>query len=118
MTMQVAKAVNGGKPPTGEEVIRVAIVDDHPIMRDGLVHTFRREIGFEVVGQGGTGAEAIEIAETLLPDIIFLDINMPGDGVRAARSISSSCPAVRTRARRASVERGRQPFEACAWRRC
>jgi DNA-binding NarL/FixJ family response regulator len=101
MTMQIANGangvngLNGGKAPGGEEVIRVAVVDDHPIMRDGLVHTFRREIGFEVVGQGGTGAEAIEIAETLLPDIIFLDINMPGDGVRAARSISTSCPAVR-----------------------
>jgi two-component system nitrate/nitrite response regulator NarL len=79
----------------GEEVIRVAIVDDHPIMRDGLVHTFQRDSGFEVVGEGATGAEAVEIAETLLPDIIFLDINMPGDGIRAARKISSSCPAVR-----------------------
>jgi two-component system, NarL family, nitrate/nitrite response regulator NarL len=80
---------------SADDLIRVAIVDDHPIMRDGLVHTFRREFGFEVVGQGGTGAEAIEIAETLLPDIIFIDINMPGDGVTATRVISHSCPAVR-----------------------
>lgn len=78
-----------------EEVIRVAIVDDHPIMRDGLVYTFDREDDFEVVGQGGSGAEAIQLAEMLLPDLILLDINMPGDGVQAARTISSSCPAVR-----------------------
>jgi two-component system nitrate/nitrite response regulator NarL len=78
-----------------EEVIRVALVDDHPIMRAGLVHTFEREPGFEVVGEGANGAEAIHIAETLLPDIIFLDINMPGDGVHAARAISRTCPAVR-----------------------
>ncbi|WP_088348183.1 MULTISPECIES: response regulator transcription factor [Rhodomicrobium] len=83
--------------PTGarEEVIRIAIVDDHPIMRDGLVYTFQREPRFEVVAQGGTGAEAIQIAEMLLPDLILLDINMPGDGVEAARKISRSCPAVR-----------------------
>jgi DNA-binding NarL/FixJ family response regulator len=78
-----------------EEVIRIAIVDDHPIMRAGLVYTFERELGFEVVAQGGTGAEAIEIAETLLPDLILLDINMPGNGVEAARAISRACPDVR-----------------------
>jgi two-component system, NarL family, nitrate/nitrite response regulator NarL len=78
-----------------DEVIRVAIVDDHPIMRDGLVYTFDREGDFEVVGQGGTGEEAVQIAEMLLPDLILLDINMPGDGVQAARTISNSCPAVR-----------------------
>jgi two-component system, NarL family, nitrate/nitrite response regulator NarL len=77
------------------DVIRVALVDDHPIMREGLVHTFERDPGFEVVGQGETGSEAIQIAETMLPDLIFLDINMPGDGVQAARAISRSCPAVR-----------------------
>ena len=77
------------------EVIRVALVDDHPIMRAGLVHTFEREPGFEVVGEGASGAEAIQIAETMLPDLIFLDINMPGDGVHAARAISRTCPAVR-----------------------
>lgn len=78
-----------------EETIRVAIVDDHPIMLEGLVHTFESEPGFEVVAQGGTGQEAIEIAEMLLPDLILLDINMPGNGVVAARAISRSCPAVR-----------------------
>lgn len=78
-----------------EKVIRVALVDDHPVMRAGLVHTFEREPGFEVVGEGASGAEAIQIAETLLPDLIFLDINMPGGGVHAARAISRTCPAVR-----------------------
>jgi two-component system nitrate/nitrite response regulator NarL len=77
------------------DVIRVAIVDDHPILRDGLVYTFNRADGFEVVGQGGTAEEAISIAELALPDLILLDLNMPGDGVHAARRISESCPAVR-----------------------
>ena len=92
---QDGSAAPGAEADASEELIRVAIVDDHPIMCDGLVETFRREPGFEVVGQGGTGADAIRIAETLLPDLIFLDINMPGDGVMAAGTISRSCPAVR-----------------------
>ncbi len=78
-----------------DEVIRVAVVDDHPIMRDGLVHVFEREDGFEVVAEGASAAEAIQIAESVLPDLIFLDINMPGDGIEAARAISRICPAVR-----------------------
>ena len=78
-----------------DEVIRIAIVDDHPIMRAGLVHTFERASAFEVVAEGATGDEAVHIAETFLPDLILLDINMPGDGVEAARRISRSCPAVR-----------------------
>jgi DNA-binding NarL/FixJ family response regulator len=76
-------------------VIRVAIFDDHPIMRGGLLHTFEREEGFEVVGEGGSCAEAVRIAEMLLPDLILLDISMPGDGVEAARIISRNCPAIR-----------------------
>lgn len=90
-----ARPVADAHPGRRGDVIRVVLVDDHPIMREGLVHTFEREPGFEVVGQGETGEEAIHFAETLLPDLIFLDINMPGDGVQAARAISRSCPAVR-----------------------
>jgi two-component system nitrate/nitrite response regulator NarL len=97
--------MNGGLPQepdfdphpreASSDIIRVAIADDHPIMRAGLVYTFEREDGFEVVGQGGSADEAVEMAEMMLPDIILLDINMPGDGVQAARIISSTCPAVR-----------------------
>ena len=78
-----------------EEAIRVAIIDDHPIMRAGLVHTFSRESDFEVVAEGATGPEAVKIAETLLPDLLLLDINMPGDGLSAVRTISRVCPVVR-----------------------
>lgn len=80
--------------PRGE-IIRIGIIDDHPIMRDALVHTFEREPGFEVVGTGESSADAVRIAEAMLPDLILLDINMPGDGIQAARTISRSCPAVR-----------------------
>ena len=79
----------------GDDTIRVAVVDDHPIMLDGLVHVFRREDGFEVVAQGTSAQDAVQIAETALPDLIFLDINMPGNGIEAARAISRVYPAVR-----------------------
>jgi two-component system, NarL family, nitrate/nitrite response regulator NarL len=95
MQVEVTPAATEGRAHGSDEIIRVAVVDDHPIMREGLVHTFAKEEGFEVVAQGGSSAEAIEIAESLLPDLILLDINMPGDGVVAARTISRSCPAVR-----------------------
>ncbi|NJM34156.1 MAG: response regulator transcription factor [Rhodomicrobium sp.] len=83
------------QPETYATVIRLAIFDDHPIMRQGLLHTFEREPGFEIVGEGGSAAEAVRITEAALPDIVLLDINMPGDGVAAARTLSRSCPAVR-----------------------
>lgn len=78
-----------------DQVIRIAVVDDHPIMRAGLIYAFKSEPGFEVVGEGASAAEAIHIAETLLPDLIFVDISMPGDGILAARAISRTCPVVR-----------------------
>ena len=80
---------------TCADVIRVAIVDDHPMMRAGIVWAFGQARGFEVVGEGASAAEAIHLAETLQPDLIFLDINMPGDGVHAAQLISHNYPAVR-----------------------
>ena len=76
-------------------VIRLAIFDDHPILRKGLLSTFEREQGFDVVGEGGSAAEAIHVTEISLPDVILLDINMPGDGVEAAKIISRNWPAVR-----------------------
>jgi two-component system, NarL family, nitrate/nitrite response regulator NarL len=78
-----------------DNTIRVAVVDDHPIMRDGLAYVFTREEGFELVAQGASAKDAVEIAETYLPDLIFLDINMPGDGIGAAAIISRVCPATR-----------------------
>ncbi len=92
---QVSSIQPAPKATKSDELIRVAVVDDHPIMRDGLIHTLDREHDVEVVAQGATGDEAVHIAETLLPDLILLDINMPGDGLSAARTISEKCPAVR-----------------------
>ncbi|HEY2237623.1 MAG TPA: response regulator transcription factor [Streptosporangiaceae bacterium] len=60
--------------------IRLLIVDDHPIMRDGLRGVFGGDEDFEVVGEAGDGAEAIQKAQALHPDVILMDLRMPGVG--------------------------------------
>ncbi|MFD7153324.1 response regulator [Kribbella sp. NPDC059898] len=59
-------------------MIRLLIADDHPIVRDGLSGMFAAEPEFEVVGEAGDGAEAIRLAAELRPDVILMDLQMPG----------------------------------------
>lgn len=72
--------------------LRVVIVDDHALFREGLSTILSAQEDIEVVGQGGTAQEAIFLARDLLPEIILLDIDMPGGGLEAARSIANDCP--------------------------
>jgi len=75
------------------EMIRIAIADDHPLFRDGVVLSLSRNKDFDVVGQAENGQEAIELAKELLPDVLLLDIQMPDTGgILAAEKISSACP--------------------------
>ena len=75
--------------------IHVVIADDHTLFREGLVGIIRAEQDFEVVGQAGTMQEAVQLARDLLPDIILLDIDMPGGGLEAARIVAEECPVTR-----------------------
>jgi DNA-binding NarL/FixJ family response regulator len=75
--------------------VSIAIVDDHPILRHGLVAILRTEPQFRVVAEGGTSAEAVEIASEFRPDIILLDLNMPGCGSEALRQICVEFPSTR-----------------------
>lgn len=72
--------------------VRIVIVDDHALFRDGLATILAAEADFEVVGQGGSADDAIRLARDLLPEIILLDIDMPGGGIPAARAIAIDCP--------------------------
>ena len=78
-----------GAPAAGAAPVRLLIVDDHPVVRDGLSSLFAREAGFEVLGEAADGAEAVRLAAALTPDVILMDLRMPGmDGVAAISELA------------------------------
>ncbi len=77
------------------EHIRVAVADDHPMFRAGVVASLREEEGIEIVGEASDAGAALALAVAELPDVIILDIAMPGSGLEAARRIAAACPATR-----------------------
>ena len=75
--------------------LRLLIADDHPIVRDGLRAALGGEAGFEIVGEAADGAEAVRLAAELHPDVILMDLRMPGmGGVTAIRELSGTGPRV------------------------
>lgn len=70
--------------------IHVVIVDDHAPFREGLTDLLNAELDLRVVGQGGSAAEAVDLVQDLQPDIILLDLQMPGGGIPAAAQIARS----------------------------
>jgi two-component system nitrate/nitrite response regulator NarL len=75
--------------------IRLVIVDDHPLFREGVVAILGTEPDLEFVGQGASAEEAMHLTINLVPDIIILDINMPGGGINATQAIADSFPMVK-----------------------
>jgi DNA-binding NarL/FixJ family response regulator len=77
------------------EQLRVVIVDDHPVYRQGLAKLLV-ECGVEVVAQAGNGSDAIRIVEEAAPDVVVMDLNMPGmSGVDVTRRLTERTPASR-----------------------
>ncbi len=75
--------------------LRVVIADDHPVFRGGLRALLRTDPDLEVVGEANTGTEAVELAEAAQPDVVVMDLHMPGlDGVAATREIVRVSPHV------------------------
>lgn len=78
------------------DTIRVLLVDDHTLFRKGLARLLEKEKAFRVVGEAGNGAEAVEKAQALTPDLVLMDIHMPGtDGLQATRAITTALPDTR-----------------------
>jgi DNA-binding NarL/FixJ family response regulator len=78
-----------------EESVRVLIADDHPMFRKGLRGLMQSVDGVEVVGEATGGEEAIALAENLQPDVVLMDINMPGvNGIEATRRILHVNPSI------------------------
>jgi DNA-binding NarL/FixJ family response regulator len=79
--------------PSAADPLRLLIVDDHEVVRKGLVALFDRREGFQVVGEAGTVTEAVDQARTLQPDVVIMDVRLPdGSGVEACREIRSERP--------------------------
>jgi len=79
----------------GADRVRVLVADDHPIVRGGLIALLDTLDGLEVVGQVGTGREAVKAAVTHRPDVVVMDLRMPDlDGVEATRQIRQQAPRV------------------------
>jgi two-component system response regulator NreC len=76
--------------------MRVLLADDHPIMRAGIRLLLENESDIEIVGEADNGLKAVEMAKTLRPDIVIMDISMPDlDGFEATRRVVQTCPDTR-----------------------
>jgi two-component system nitrate/nitrite response regulator NarL len=80
---------------SGISRISIAIIDDHPIFRHGLAALLRNEPRFRLLAEGGTATEALQIAQIHRPDIMILDLNIPGSGIEALKQIAVEFPGVR-----------------------
>lgn len=79
-----------------DQKIRVLVVDDHPVLRDGVAAILENQVDMEMVGEARNGAEAIERFRALLPDVTLMDLQMPGiNGVEAITAIRSDFPSAR-----------------------
>ena len=93
--------------------VRVLLVDDHPVMRDGLQQLLERTGEFEVVGHAGDGEEAERVAKEVVPDLVIMDVLMPGrDGIDACREIIDALEDVRVLMLTATTQ-GQPSFGGC-----
>lgn len=76
--------------------IKIILVDDHKLLRDGLRHIIEQRSNMLIIGEASNGREAIKVAEKLQPDVIVMDVAMPGlNGIEAAAQITKATPKVK-----------------------
>ena len=82
--------------PIEARPLRLLVVDDHEVVRQGLVSLLERREHFQVVAEAGTAAEAVEMARKFEPDLVVMDVRLPdGSGIEACREIRAEFPATR-----------------------
>jgi len=72
--------------------IKIAVVDDHPLFREGVMRSLGEIENFEMVGEGGSRDDAIRIVQDICPDVMLMDISMPGNGLEALTEALEHCP--------------------------
>lgn len=93
LTPKEATSADGERRPAQ---IRLVIVDDHGLVREGTVQLLKQSADFDVVGQAGSGEEGLAVLERLQPDVALIDVHLPQmSGLELARAAASSCPSVR-----------------------
>ncbi|ROP34272.1 response regulator [Couchioplanes caeruleus] len=94
--MSAGDGVSAGAGPAGGRTVRVLLADDQPMLRSGLRSVLAGAGGLAVVGEAGDGAEAVDLARRLLPDVVLMDLRLPRlDGLTVTRRIAGSGLAVR-----------------------
>ena len=75
---------------------KIVLAEDHQLIREGLRTLLEKELGMEVIGEAGDGEAAVQLARELLPDIVIMDVTMPGlDGIGATKQIISELPSIK-----------------------
>ena len=74
------------------DIIRVGVVDDHPLFREGVVHMLKGVDGIQIVGEGSTATDAVTIAQERTPNVMLLDISIAGGGIEAAQNVARTSP--------------------------
>ncbi|WP_081500142.1 response regulator [Actinomyces massiliensis] len=88
--MSTAVLSSSSSTGPGARRVRLLVVDDHPVVRSGIVGMFSSEADLAVVGEAADGDQAVELVAELAPDVVLMDLRMPGvDGVEAIRRISA-----------------------------
>jgi DNA-binding NarL/FixJ family response regulator len=87
---------DAGRPDGPKRPLRLLVVDDHEVVRQGLVALLDRRENFQVVAEAGTVAESIEMAQRFQPDLVVMDVRLPdGSGIEACRDIRAEHPSTR-----------------------